>query len=234
MKVILLILSSVALNAFAQNLTYPELNVVPRASQRVKLEIKNESRDAWSSNLAVQISSLSTLSAGIMASSSVDTDKDENKLSPVIAMSVGGAWLSATAWAAMKYRPYKESFKRIRKLPYKTKRERLIVERLAEEEINTLRSLGKRIRWFSTFSNLAASTYLLESVEGDSDAHMAASVSALLALGPLFFNYKWENIAKEQEKYKKKIYTPVAVSPIFQSPFKEKARVAGISLLYTY
>lgn len=234
MKIILLSLSLLMSNAFAQDLTYPELNVVPKASERVKLEIREEAGNAWSSNLAVQLSALSTLTAGAMASSSVDIDKDEEEVSPKVALAVGGAWLGATAWAAMSYRPYKDAFRRLKKMPYKTKRQKLIVERLAEEEINSLRTLGKRIRWYSAASNLAASVFLLDSVEEDSDAKMAASVSALLALGPIFFKYNWENIADEQEKYKKKIYTPVAVAPIFNSPFNISKRAAGVNLLYTF
>jgi hypothetical protein len=234
MRIIVLALSLIASSAYSQELTYPELNVVPRASERVKLEIREEAGNAWSSNLAVQLSSLSTLAAGAMAGSSVDTEKDEDEVSPKVAMAVGAAWLGATAWAAMSYRPYRAAFRKLKKMPYKTKRQKLIVERLAEEEINSLRSLGKRIRWYSAVSNLAASAFLLDSVKGESDAKMAASVSALLSLGPIFFKYNWENIADEQEKYKKKIYTPVAVMPIFNSPFNISKRAAGLNLLYTF
>jgi hypothetical protein len=234
MKIIILALSLINLNAYSQDLSYPELNVVPKASERIKLEIREEAGSAWTSNLAVQLSALSTLTAGAMAGSSIDIEKDEDEISPKIGIAVGGAWLGATAWAAMSYRPYKAAFKKLRKMPYKTKRQKLIVERLAEEELNSLRTLGKRIRWYSAVTNLAASVYLLDSVKDKSDAKMAASVSALLALGPIFFKYNWEDIASEQEKYKKKIYTPVAVTPIFNSPFNVSKSAAGLNLLYTF
>ena len=234
MKIVLVIMSAICSTAFAQDLTYPELNVVPKASERLKIEMRQEAGKAWTSNLAVQLSAVSTLVAGSLAGSSLDTDKDEDEISPKLAMAVGGAWLGATAWAALQYRPYRSALARIKRMPYKTKRQKLIVERLAEEEINSLRKLGKRIRWYSAVTNLGASLFLMDSVKDETDAKMAANVSALLALGPLFFNYSWEDVASEQEKYKKKIYTPVAMTPILVNPFDKAQSVAGLNLLFKF
>lgn len=230
--VLLMLISSVS---FAQELSYPELNVTPRATERIKIEVKEEAGIAWSQHMAVQLSSLSTLVAGAMSTSSIDEEKkdDGGNMAPTVAIAVGGAWLGATAWAAMKFRPYRSAYYRLKKMPYKSKREKLTVERLAEEEINEMRTLGRRIRWFSVATNLAASGYLMGNLESESDAQISAGFSALLALGPLFFKYHWEDVANEQDKYKKKIFSPVAMMPITKNPFSND-RASGVSLLYTF
>lgn len=232
--VLITILISFSLSTFAQDLSYPELQVTPRATDRVKIELREEAGRAWTSHLAVQLSGLATLVAGSMAGSAVDTDKDEKEISPKIAMGVGLAWLGATSWAAASYRPYRSFYNdRMRKMSYKTQRDKLTAERLAEEEINSLRKLGTRIRWYSAVTNLAASGFLMSNVDSDSDAHKAAGLSALLALGPLFFNYHWEDVATEQEKYKKKIFAPIAMAPIMSDPFSN-AKASGVSLIYQF
>lgn len=235
MKVSLVLLMLFSSVSFAQELSYPELNVTPRATDRIKIEMKQEAGKAWSQHMAIQLSSIATLAAGAMGGSSIQEGKEENggDMAPTIAVAVGGAWLGATAWAAMSFRPYRSAYNRFKRMPYKTKRDKLTVERLAEEEINALRTMGKRIRWFSAATNLAASGYLLENLESESDAQIAAGFSALLALGPIFFKYHWEDVATEQEKYKKKIFSPVAMLPITKNPFSND-RASGVSLLYTF
>lgn len=228
-----LILVFISINSFSQELSYPELNVTPRASERIKIELRDEAGRAWTSHLSVQLASIATLISGGMSSSSISDSKEDGDMAPAIAMGVGAAWLGATTWAALSYRPYRRFYSRIRKMPYKTKRQKLTVERLSEEKINSLKKMGKRIRWFAAISNLAASGFLIDNVESDSDAQISASFSALMALGPIFFNYHWEDVANEQEKYKKKIFSPVAMLPIFKNPISGKT-ASGVSLLYTF
>jgi len=230
---LVMLLSLMSFNGLAQQLSYPELQVTPRASARIKLEIRAEAGHAWTSYMPVQISALSTLAAASMMGSSVDTEKDENEVSPKIGMVFGAAWLGATVWASMKYRPYRKSFSKYKKYPKKTKRQQLTFERLAEEELSSLRTLGKRIRWFSFVTNLVAAGYMQSSAKEDSDGQRVSGVAALLAFGPLFFNFHWEDVANEQDKYKKKIYAPVAMTPIIQDPFT-LARATGVNLLFTF
>lgn len=195
-------------------MSYPELNVSPRATERIRLEIKPEASKAWTSHLAIQVSGVTTLLAAAMSSSSLRDDRPEANMAPTVGLAVGALWVGATAWAAMKYRPYRKASNRLRRFPYKTKRQKLIAERMAEEEINSLARFGRNMRWFSVLSNAAASGILLSGVEGDSDAQTFASISALVALTPLFFKSHWEQVADEQEKYKKKIYAPIAMMPL--------------------
>lgn len=217
---------------FAQELMYPELNVTPRASDRIKLEVREESGKAWSSHMPVMFSALSTLTAGALGASEVNPESDLSS-APALAMGVGTLWLGATAWAAMKYRPYRSAYAKLKKLPRKTMRQKLTLERLAEEEINSLRSLGKRVRWFSVATNVIASGLVAGNSIEESNGQIAGSLAAAVAFAPLIFNYHWESVANEQEKYKKKIFRPVALLPVTHDPFNGK-RSFGLNLAMTF
>jgi hypothetical protein len=228
----LLILCS-SLHLFAQNMHYPELEVTPRASERIRLEIKNEKTQALTSSLPMMISGLMTFTAGVISSSSLNDDKPEGDKAPMIAMGVGALWLGIGAWSAFKYRPYGQFFKKLRKMPYKSKRQKLTSERIAEEELNQLARMGRNIRWFSVATNMLASGFLLENIEGESDAQIVGGISILTSLLPLFFSSHWERIACEQKKYKKKIYAPIAMTPIFKKTVNGDY-ASGLSLAYKF
>ncbi len=233
MMILALVLGLFTSLSFAQEMEYPELNVTPRASDRVRLEAREEAGKAWSSHFSIQLSALSTLAAGAMVSANLDDEKNDRVLAPTVAMVTGALWLGVSTWSAISYRPYKETYLKLKKLPYKSKRDKLTVERLAEEELSAMRTMGRRIRWFSAATNLAASLFLLDSVKSDTDAEVAANVSSLLSVLPLFFKYHWEDVANEQDKYKKKIFSPVAMAPIITNPITQ-TKATGIALLYRF
>ena len=231
---ILLLGFFICFNSFAQDLPYPELNVTPRASDRISLEAKRESEFAWSQLMAIQISSLGTMIAGGMGVSVVtDEAKDRGEdIAPTVALGVGGLWLGASVWTAMSHRPYRQAYYLLKKLPKKSKRDQLTLERLAEEEINSLRRVAKRARWLSAVSNLAANAFVMGAVESESGAQVAAGTSALLSIASIFFPLRWETVADEQEKYKKRIFSPVALIPASFSSGRET--YSGLSLHLTF
>lgn len=233
MKLFTIFLGFFSLCTFAQSLHYPELEVTPRATERVKIETQNESSDAWTSNLPIQVSAVATFVAGAMSAGSIDDDKEDGKLAPTLAIGVGALWIGATTWAAMKYRPYKQAYADLKKYPYKSEREKLIAERMAEEELDSLARLGRNMRYLSVATNLAASAFMLENVEQESDAKFAAGISALLSLTPLFFKYSWEKIACDQKKYKKKIYSPITMAPMIRRT-SDGNFTSGLSLAYQF
>jgi hypothetical protein len=239
MKLLLVIAVLFSSVSYAQELTYPELNVTPRATDRIKFEVKDEAGRAWSSHMAVQISALTTFVAGAMGNSSSNVNTTNNTTNnaessaPALSMGIGAVWLGATVWAGMKYRPYRSYAKKMKKMRYKTKRQKLTAERLAEEEIKSLRRSGKRIRWASSISNLGAAVLLSGDVDPESDAALVNNVAFLTALAPIFFNYHWESVANEQDTYKKKIFAPVAMLPIMKNPL-DNSQATGLSLLYTF
>ncbi|MBC75661.1 MAG: hypothetical protein CME64_06565 [Halobacteriovoraceae bacterium] len=235
MKLIALLIMTFSTLAQSQDFSYPELNVVPRATERIKMEVRSEEGHAWKSNMALQIASIMTLTTGFLGSSNIEKDKEDDYAAEV-SMAVGAGWLAATVWASMNYRPYRSAYVKMRKMPYKTKREKLLKERIAEEKINSLRSIGKKIRWAGAITNLAASLNLQGAIDDETDegkrAKTLASVSAAVSLASFFFPSRWEEVADEQEKYKKKIYSPVSLAPaIFNT---NKGYASGLALAWNF
>lgn len=234
MKWLLLVIFYVSnLSVYSQDLTYPELEVVPRASKRLEIEYVQENKNKWTEHMAIQISSLSTLVAGAMLSGNVNKDKDDREFSPIIGMGVGALWLGATFWASQSYKPYRRALINVRRIKGESKRDILTRERLAEEEIKQMARIGKRARWLSFITNTGASAYMLGSAKSGTDAQSVATLSAVLSFLPLFIPYTWENVKDEQESYKKKIYGPVTLAPILQEPFTLKS-ATGMNLVFNF
>src|SRR5689334_1777340 len=87
----------------AEQYDYPELSVVPRASDRLQSEAEQESGNRWTTFLPMQVSALTTLGAGI---TSLDPVYPTNG---VIGIGVGGGWLLVTTVMALAYHPYSSS-----------------------------------------------------------------------------------------------------------------------------
>ena len=206
MKKIILLLVLLSIDSYAQQLMYPELNVVPRASERIRLEAVREIRGQAMEYLPLIAPGIMTLAAGAMASGSLQ-DGDEESYSPAVAIGVGAVTVLATSWAALSYRPYKSAYKRIQKLPARNKREQLKRERMAEEEIKALKSIGLKTRLTIAITNAAAAGYLSGTIDDSTDegkqAKSISAISQVVSLLPLFFPMRWETVADEQEKYKK-------------------------------
>lgn len=206
----LLILGQMS-QAFSQD--YPELAVVPRASERLRLEAVREENEAWTSHLPLAVAGATTMLGGILAEG--NRDKDSDGVGPKVAIGVGAGWLVTAFWLHTSYRPYGAGSAAIRSLPQGSQREQLIAERFAEERISAAASLGKKIKWISFGTNLLASVASASDAEKDS-AGMAVSIAGVAtAFLPLLFNYPWERIQEEQLNYKKKIFGPVSFSQGF-------------------
>lgn len=242
MKIIFLLLLCVfSLKSFAQNLMYPELQVTPRASDRLSIEEKLEQKNDWVASIPMQIPAVATFLAGIKYSSADvdqgltgdDKKKEEAKrdMLSTLAMGVGAGWIGLNIWQTVFYKPYAKSLSRIRSIKAKGKRGILTRERLSEEEINSLRLMGKRMRWVSFISNFVVNGALtsVKLEEEEDSPSIYAGLGALASFVPLFFSSHWERVADEQEKYKKRVFGPVAYSPILFDPFKG-SKATGFNL----
>jgi hypothetical protein len=221
------VMFSLADSASAQTYSYPELNVVPRASDRLLMESKWERKHRGKIHLGVQASAATTLIAGLMAE--VDTDKDEDEISSAFATGVGLGWLAITYGMSRKYLPYTKGYIETKKIKGNSKRDQLTRERLAEETIHEAASLGRKMKWISFITNFAANMYLASKSEKESTGSYVANIGALLSFAPFLFNYHWEGVEKSQDSYKKKIYAPVASTGILYNPIERKT-VPGLTL----
>jgi hypothetical protein len=211
------------LAASSDSYQYPELQVRPLASQRVKMQAKKEGDRGLLFQPVMQVSAIATLTAGLLQYGNVDEHKDEDKRSPLIGTVVGASWLGINYFVGQKLKVYRSTLEEINKLPAKTNEDKLIRERIAEEGIRRAAKLSKRMKWLSVLTNVGANAYMLDKAEKDSSSEIFNAVSLAASLGPLLFSTEWEDIAKDQKKYKKRIYGPILTSSVFKVGRKDYA-----------
>ena len=198
---------------------YPELQVSPRASERLLMEARHENKDNKHNFLAIQASAAMTLLAGVYAGSQQPSEdkvsSQEASQARNVAIGIGAGWLAATYFLEQNYRPYTKGLNDIKSLPSSTPQEQLTRERLAEEQIDSAAGLGSRLMWMSLITNLGASSYLASRSEKEPSA--VAYVSAVMAFAPLVFRTNWQTVGAYHHEYKKKIYGPIVSSGLFQN-----------------
>jgi hypothetical protein len=216
-----------------EHFDYPELSVVPRASDRIQMEADKEDESRWTTFLPLQVSALATLGSGIASLQARDRSYG------LSGVGVGAGWLAITTILSLSYRPYTSA---LNELPTKkgTVREQLTRERAAEEEIQRIASLGEKLKWISVLTELGASFYMLSSDDPSLTSSNSmispktiAAASAVLALTPLFFRFHWSEVRSQQAEYKKKIYGPVAGATLLQDP-STKQLTPGFSVSFRF
>ena len=219
--------------AWNPKLSYPELEVTPRASSRLDIEYKNEKRRAWQTHLPIQFSALTTLYAGTSSDYEeglTATAQDDYETAQNMAVGVGAGWLLLTGVLAATYRPYRSGLAEIAKMPKGTEREQLTRERLAEEALYAPAALATKLKWFSVASNLYVSSALVKNSHIDS--RMTIGVAIVSAFAPLIFDSRWSQVASTHREYKKKIYGPLAMSTLL--PVTETRLAPGIALHWSF
>jgi hypothetical protein len=204
-------------------LRYPELQVSPKASQRLLIEAKKEKNNH--PNLKryapALTSAVFTLSSSFYLSSQVDSygynatkASDANKVAST-GMLVGASWIGILSYMAYKESPYRDGFVEVSKLPEKTKAQKITKERLAEEKITAAADWSQKVAFLSAATNLLASTAVVAYAK--SDVTLVAGLSALAAFAPYYFNNYWQSLSDRHQEYKKKIYGPVSMPMIYQN-----------------
>lgn len=207
--------SSISLGEVA--LSYPELEVTPRATERLKMLVEKEKKNHLFSQLPMQISAISTLTTGLLQLSDVDTTKDLAKKSPNAGIVVGAAWIGINYYVGQKYHIYEDVLADISRIPGNTPRDQLIRERIAEEGINRAARLAVRLKWISVATNLGANGYMLKNAKKESSAQVMGAFSILASFAPLLFVSDWETVAADQSAYKKRVYGPIFTTSIFET-----------------
>jgi hypothetical protein len=218
---------------------YPELQVTPRASERIEREAKLEANSSWARLLQLQIPSILLLTAGTARA----LQTQGGALSPLesaassVGIGIGAAGLIGSTWMAMAYHPMKSAQQDLKGDSTTTPRETLAHERLAEESLNAAARNGRILRWTIGSTTLLSSGLLLYQASGDPALLTTASISLAAGLLPLIFPTRWETVACEQELYKKKIYGPVGsawnLAPVLQSTDQQQTRTA-LQLSWNY
>ncbi len=195
----------------AEGFSYPELQVAPRASERLALEARRESDRRWLNHVPLQVSALATLAASAnLFSNSLNRKEGSDLASARVGALVGSAWIATTLLLSNSYTPYSSQLGEIQSLPSKDTREQLVKERMAEEALERAASVGRRLSLISAVTEGAASIYMLGNARGGTAGVALGGIALITAFAPIVFPYGWQTIAYEQQDYKRKIYAPLA------------------------
>ena len=192
-------------------LDYPELQVVPRASERLALEA-GAVRDKGVMLLFPYVaSSAMTLSSGLIVGSSLKPilDADERARAVTnskLAIGVGAIGLGMVYWYTYADH-YGTALTQIRNFKNRDRRTELLKERLAEEAFEKSANLITQWKWIFTLTNLVVSAQLTDKTTGDTNVIPSLSVAA--ALLPLVITTGYETHYSKQLEYKRKIYVPL-------------------------
>ncbi len=206
--ILLLGLSSLAYGREKINLDYPELNIVPLASERIKMEAQHEGSLGLSFQWPITVSSLIVLTAGGVQT--LYKDGRPNNYSPEVGIATGLGLIGANLYLAYFSEGYDQAYNEIKALPERTEREKLIKERLSEEKINLMARNARKMIWITSIANFAASIFMSKNAKKDSIGEYVDYFSAVTSIMPLLFNNRRIDVARSQMKYKKRIYGPIA------------------------
>lgn len=195
-----------------KSLDYPELQVVPRASERLVLESNLIKEEGILTVYPYLTASLFTTASGLAVAANLrpeisETDKSDAKTNSNIAIGVGLGGLAITYWYIYTDH-YGSTVNQIRGLRNKDRRTELLRERLSEETFEKSASLVSKWKWVFSISNFIACAQLTGKSTGNNNAFPTLGMAT--ALLPLFITSNFETNYQKQQEYKKRIYTPIS------------------------
>lgn len=214
---------------------YPELQVVPRATERLAIEAKIEDSSAVVTHWPIQFSGFATLIVGITSNSNLrdnltDKEKSDSAMIGSVTTAVGLGWIVGSAIIGAQ-RPYRAGLTSINKYPGKDERSALLRERLAEE------ALERPARVWHIFENVSVITNLGVCIgaawHANETGKIIAGVGAIMAFVPYVFEDHSVEVYEKHIEYKKKIYTPVK-SASFQYESKSKTFTPMTNLAWEF
>ena len=206
-----------------ENMGYPELQVVPRASERLKLEAKAEGSSWFVTHWPLELSGLATLYTGISSKSlkrDTLTDQQSTNATTVatVATAVGAGWIIGALTLGAQ-RPYTSGYKSISKNTGKDDRSVLLRERLSEEALERPARTMRVLEVAAVVTNFSASA--LSTLYTNDQGKMIAGVSAIFAFLPLVFPDHNITVYDKHIEYKKKIYAPIKSSGFRYDPYSK-------------
>lgn len=195
-----------------KNLDYPELQVAPRASERLQQMAKAEGESMFVNQWPLLTSGVATLTAGLMAKNSppswVDDASEERdaEMASNAAIGIGAAWILVGSYLSMK-KPMASAVTEVRKLPASDKRSELGKERAAEEHLENTARVQTTLDRLAMVTNLSASIYVTAMSEGDARVYGYLAIAASFL--PWAFPTLYETNYEKHLEYKRKIYAPL-------------------------
>jgi hypothetical protein len=195
------------------SLDYPELQVVPRASERLQMEAQTEASRGWLTFWPQNLSALMTLGTGFSLSGDYkeadasDSEKKDLDFRTQLATGIGVGWLALSTYYSFT-KPYASEVKKVRAIPGRDKRSDLLRERLAEEALESPARLVRIFTWMSILTNFAANAVLLDQSTPNNNIYPVLGM--LGSMLPVIFNNRYIENYERHLEYKRKIYAPVA------------------------
>ncbi len=202
---------------FLDNIDYPEIQVVPRASERLESEAQFE-RDggSWLNQWSFLLSGTSTLAAAMMTSSSLGSAATVDQQNYIkLGQIVGGLTLGVGVYYSV-MKPYDSTLEKVKRIRGKDKRSALLRERTAEEALERTASTIGSISVMSVWANLITSAILANNGDTNSRAYSYAAVFASTL--SMMFTHPYITNWEKHKEYKHKIYTPLPQSAFYRDP----------------
>lgn len=214
---------------------YPELQVVPRASERLRLEAKEERGSWFYMHWPVQLSGLATLATGLTSGGNQkdnlsSNEKDDASTVATFTTAVGAAWLAGGLIIGGQ-KPYARGYRSLGKASPKDERATLLRERLAEEALERPARVMRVLRHVSVVTNFSMNA--LSAVYANDQGKVIAGVSAVLSFLPYMFEDHSVAVHEKHIEYKKKIYTPIKGASFHVDP-ETKALTPMTTLVWMF
>lgn len=195
------------------NLDYPELQVAPRASERLAQLAEMEDRNGPLLEWTLWTSGLMTLSAGLKHRgvykdiNPSEIQKRDSDYASTAGILVGASWITLGTYMGFK-RWSAARLIEVKRISAKDKRGELARERMAEEALEFAANTTSTLENISVWTNLAASIYITSYASEENKVYglLAATTSFLPWLFPNVYTQGY----KKHLEYKKKIYAPLA------------------------
>lgn len=194
-----------------ESIGYPELQVVPRATERLALEAKGEDYSSIFTHWPVELSGLMTMAVGFTSKSaqkddlSVKQKRDANSIATATT-TVGGAWVVGGVILGLQH-PYRRGAQTISKYQGRDERSMLLRERLAEEALERPARVMRVLENVAVISNFSMNA--LSMIHADDNGKVVAGLGVIMSFLPYMFQDHQIDVYDKHIEYKKKIYAPI-------------------------
>lgn len=219
---------------FLENLDYPELQVVPRASARLQNEANYENEKSHALQWTFYTSGLATLYMGYKhngnysVESPTDKQKSDNANNAMIAQAVGLGTLGVAAFLGFG-KPYSKSYEEMKRVKGTDRKAELYRERIAEEGLEKPALLIDKLTTIAIAANVFA--FLNVIPESANETKTAAYIAGVAAALPYVFESPYVTNYQKQLEYKRKIYVPLSSFQFFPNGNKI---VPGVALNWIF
>lgn len=206
---------------FLDAIDYPELQVVPRATDRLIEEAQFEKDYGLFSHWTFWTSGAANLIAGTMlggktksASPTAEEVTDvENATKFSQAVGVGTIAIGISLYAMQ---PYNAQLDHLKRFKISGRRGELFKERLAEEHLEKIAKYMTVLSYMTPFLNFATAINVYD--KGDSNVRMYAGMAIATSILPLMFKSSYITNYEKHLEYKRKIYAPLVSNAWISSP----------------